>query len=135
MKFTSFNEFSITSLFKLLKDCNDFHWYKCLKTIFIGTVRNNQIWIFCALNMLNKFSQQRNIEGWIVQIFVVIGGFALFFKEMGFTQIKFVCFFYVKIENPNFAHVLTIQVVAFNATIASRSWAKRIFLIKLRIYR
>ena len=34
--------------------------------------------------MLNKFSQQRNIEGWIVQIFVVIGGFALFFKEMGF---------------------------------------------------
>ena len=89
MKFTSFNEFSITSLFKLLMDCNDFHWYKCLKTIFIGTVRNNQIWFFCALNILNKFSQQRNIEGWIVQIFVVIGGFALFFKEMSFSTLRF----------------------------------------------
>ena len=25
-------------------------------------------------------------EGWIVQIFVIIGGFALFLKEMGFTH-------------------------------------------------
>ena len=27
-------------------------------------------------------------EGWIVQIFVIIGGFVLFLKEMGFSSLR-----------------------------------------------
>ena len=93
MKFTSFNEFSIVSLCKLLKGLMIFTEKKCLK-IYLGTVRNSQKLIFAPKYAKSAFTTMKYLRaGSNRAFFVLIGGFALFFKEMGFTHaVSQMCF-------------------------------------------